>query len=54
MSLLQNQFHGLKKCYRYNRIQKPKVQNLEAKHTHLFRVFHVQEMIQLELGRQLN
>ena len=36
------------------RILKPKVQNLEAKHTNLIGVFRIQETAQLELGRQLN
>ena len=39
------------KCCRHNRIQKPKVQNLEAKHTNFIGVFHIQETAQLELGR---
>ena len=37
------------KCCRHNRIQKPKVQNLEAKHTNFIGVFHIQETAQLEL-----
>ena len=39
------------KCCRHNRIQKPKVQNLEAKHTNFIGVFRIQETAQLELGR---
>ena len=38
------------KCCRYNRIQKPKVLNIEAKHTNLIGVFRIQETAQLELG----
>ena len=41
-------------CCRRNRIQKPKVQNLdmlEAKHTNFIGVFRLQETAQLELGR---
>ena len=39
------------KCFRYNRIQMPKVQNLEAKHTNPIGVFRIQETTQIEHGR---
>ena len=59
MSLPQESVLRLKKTKEkmpqiHYRILKPKVQNLEAKHTNLIGVFRIQERAQLELGRQLN
>ena len=59
MSLPQESVLRLKKTKEkipqiHYRILKPKVQNLEAKHTNLIGVFRIQETAQLELGRQLN